>query len=88
MLGWTVFLGLSSLFIAPLFRGSRASFERWIRISFLANGVNGMLALAGFLSQSFLLTFLTMFLGLGGTVFGITISMWIFFSRIDIASMK
>lgn len=83
MLGWTVFLGLSSLFMAPLFSSSKVSLERWIGFSFLANGVNAVLALVGFLLQHFLLTFLTMFLGLGVTVFCITITLWIFFLRID-----
>jgi len=37
MLGWTVFLGLASLFVAPVF--SAAGLERLIRFALLLNGV-------------------------------------------------
>ena len=37
ILGWTLFLGLSSLFIVPIFSGS--GLEKLIRLSFLINGV-------------------------------------------------
>jgi len=72
MLGWTVFSGLGSLFVSfSLGTGRR---ERAVRWSFFANGIVMLLGCVGYALDSFIVIFLCMYLGLGGTVFAMTIS--------------
>ncbi len=61
MLGWTLFLGLSSLMLAPVF-------QRAIRFFFIINGVCCLLAGLGYVFENTLLVFLTINLGMGGCV--------------------
>jgi hypothetical protein len=66
MLGWTLFLGLASLFVAPVFRGERL--QRLIRIAFVVNGIACLLGAVGFVLQIIVLIYLTMNLLMGGAV--------------------
>lgn len=79
MLGWSVFLGLSSLFIAPVFSGGRL--EKVIRYSFLANGVFMLLGAAAFVFDITVLLFLVMNIGMGAAVLLFTISLSVLFRR-------
>lgn len=73
MLGWTLFLGLSSLFILPIFnKGERLS--RIIRIAFLVNGISALLAGIGYVFQIDAITFLFINLGVGGSVMTLSIA--------------
>lgn len=79
MLGWTLFFGLSSIFMAPVFAGARL--EKCIRVLFFLNGAICLLAGIGFVIDNILLVFLTINLGMGGAVTAITILLTIFFRR-------
>lgn len=79
MLGWTLFLGLASLFVAPVFAGSR--WARVARCAFLFNGVNCLLGGAGYLIENFILLLVTMNLGLGGAMLLIMIGLGQLFKR-------
>lgn len=77
MLGWTLFFGLSSLLVAPVFASGRL--ERALRILFVANGVLCLLAGIAFVFDWVVLVFLTINLGMGGAVTAITILLSVFF---------
>lgn len=79
MLGWSLFFGLSSLFVAPVFGDSRL--ERWIRRLFFLNGAVCLLAGIAFVIDNIALVFLTINFGMGGAVIAITILMTLFFRR-------
>lgn len=79
MLGWSVFLGLSSLFIAPVFSGGHL--EKVISYSFLANGVFMLLGAAAFVFDITVLLFLVMNIGMGAAVLLFTISLSVLFGR-------
>jgi hypothetical protein len=72
MLGWTLFLGLSSLFIAPLFSGSRLN--TIIRLGFITNGICCLLGAIAYLFQLDIVTFLCMNLGIGGAILTVAIA--------------
>ena len=57
MLGWTLFFGLSSLFVAPIFSGGKL--ENTIKIAFLANGIFCLLGGIGFVFDIKVLVFST-----------------------------
>lgn len=80
MLGWTVFFGLSSLFIAPVFSGGRL--ERLIRYSFLANGVIVLLGGVGYIFDITILVFVLMNLGMGAAVILFTLALALLFRRL------
>lgn len=72
MLGWTLFLGLSSLFI---YLGLKPkSLTKGIRLGLLVNAISCILAGFGYLLQIDLITFVFINLGLGGAVLLMTIS--------------
>ena len=72
MLGWTLFLGLSSLFI---YLGLRPkSLTKGVRLGLLINAISCVLAGFGYLFQIDLVTFVFINLGVGGAVFLVTIS--------------
>ena len=73
MLGWTLFLGLASLFVAPIFGGGRL--EHVIRIAFMFNGVFCLLAGVGYVFEIVILVFLTIDLGMGATVMAATVAL-------------
>lgn len=79
MLGWTVFLGLSSLFVAPVFSGSKL--EKAIGIAFFVNGLCCLLGGIGYGFDIVILIFLTINLGMGGAVFTAAILLCIFYRR-------
>jgi hypothetical protein len=66
MLGWTLFLGLSSLFMLPFFSGRKSG--RFLKYAFLLNGISCMLAGIGYLFQIDLLTFVCINLLTGGAM--------------------
>ena len=80
MLGWTFFLGLSSLF---MYLGlSSQSMTKWIRVGFVINAVSCILAGVGYVSQIDFITFLFINIGLGCGTLILTISASRFFLRI------
>ena len=79
MLGWSLFLGLSSLFVAPVFSGSRL--EKAIRLMFLLNGLFCILGGIGYVFELTLLLFLSINLGMGGSVTTITVLLCFLFKR-------
>lgn len=79
MLGWTLFFGLSSLFIAPVFSGR--GLERVIRIAFLLNGACRLLGGVGYALDIVALVFLTINFGMGGAVLAASIALCILFRR-------
>ena len=56
MLGWTLFLGLSSFFIAPVFSGGRL--EKVIKYLFFINGIFCMIGAIGYVFEMLLLSLL------------------------------
>lgn len=79
MLGFTLYLGLASLFAAPVFGGSRL--QRVIRGSLIANGLFCLLGGAGFVLGVDWLVFVTINLGMGGAMLVATVALSIFFRR-------
>jgi hypothetical protein len=79
MLGWSLFLGLSSLFIAPVFSNSRL--ERIIHYAFIANGVICITGGIGYIYDITVLVFLSMNFGMGAALLVATISLSILFKR-------
>lgn len=66
MLGWTFFLGLSSFFIFPVFKGTRLN--RILRYTFLFNGFSCILAGVGYALKIDLLTFFFANVATGGAL--------------------
>ncbi len=79
MLGWSLFFGLSSLLIAPVFTGR--GLEKFIRVVFLINGVCCLLGGVGFVLDITPLVFLTINFGMGGAVIAFTLALCVFFRR-------
>jgi hypothetical protein len=80
MLGWTLFFGLSSLFVAPAFSGSRlANTIRWL---FVINGVMCLLGGVGYALEITALVFFTINFGMGGAVILLTIALCVYFKRL------
>ncbi|MCC6166464.1 MAG: hypothetical protein IT329_04480 [Caldilineaceae bacterium] len=71
MLGWTLFFGGSSLFVAPIFSGSKR--RRVLRLLFWFNGVCCLLAGVGYVFAWAALVFVTINLGMGGAVMALTV---------------
>ncbi len=81
MLGWTLFFGLSSLFVAPAFSGDRlATLIRWL---FAINGVMCLLGGIGYLLEITTLVFFTINFGMGGAVTLLTIALCVYFRRLE-----
>lgn len=72
MLGWTLFLGLSSLFLFFSFKTKEIT--KGIKTGFLINAISCLLAGFGFLFQIDFITFLFINLGLGAGMLILTIS--------------
>jgi hypothetical protein len=79
MLGWTVFLALASLFVAPVFPG--AGLGRLIRSAFLLNGLFCLAGAVGYTGEIVWLVFLTTTLGMGAAVLLATVALAIWFRR-------
>jgi hypothetical protein len=72
MLGWTLFLGLSSLFI---YLGlNPKSLTKGVRLGLLINTISCLLAGFGYLFQINIITFVFINIGLGGGMLLMTIS--------------
>jgi hypothetical protein len=84
LLGWTLFLGLSSLFIVPIFKGGRL--EKVIKYSFMANGIFCILGSIGYVFNIYILNFV-FFNGMGASIIAIGISSSILFRRIGKTSI-
>lgn len=80
MLGFTLFFGLSSLFVAPVFSGGRL--EKVIRAAFLANGVFVLVGGVSYLFQWLVLLFLTINLGMGAAMMVAVVALAIWFRRL------
>jgi hypothetical protein len=79
MLGWTVFLGLASLFLAPVFAGDRLA--RAIRWSLIANGLFCLLGGLGYVLDIVWLVFVTLNLGMGAAVMAASVLLAVWFGR-------
>jgi hypothetical protein len=79
MLGWSLFLGLSSLFVGPVFSGSRLALV--VKIAFLANGIFCLLGGIGYVFEWLVLLFLSINVGMGGAVMTAAIALTIFFAH-------
>lgn len=75
MLGWTLFFGLSSLFLAPLFKRS-------IKRLFVVNGVCCLLAGFGYVFEWVALVFVTINLGMGGCMTILSVLLASYFRKI------
>ena len=81
MLGWTLFFGLSSLFVAPVFSGGKlANLVRWL---FVINGVMCLLGGIGYALEITTLVFFTINFGMGGAVTLLTIALCFCFKRME-----
>jgi len=78
MLGWTVFYGISSLFISFVFSGKE---QRFCKYSFFLNSVFMFLAFIAFTLQINQLLFFCMYIGLGGTMIGMSTALLLYFKR-------
>jgi hypothetical protein len=81
MLGWTLFFGLSSLLVAPVFTQGRL--EKWIRILFMANGITCLLGAVAFALQNVLLINLLMNFLMGGLILAASITLCVYFRRME-----
>jgi len=79
MLGWTLFLGLASLFVAPVFSGARL--ERLIRSAFLLNAFFCLGGGIGYVEEIEWLVFVTITIGMGASVLVATAALAIWFRR-------
>jgi hypothetical protein len=77
MLGWSLFFGLSSLFIVPVF--IRGRLEKAIKWLFLLNGIFCLAGGVGFVFENVLIVFLTLNFGMGGCVMAVSILLSIYF---------
>lgn len=80
MLGTSLFLGLASLFVAPVF--GRGRLERTIRLAFLANGVVCLGSGIAFLLDNAALIFLLTTFGLGGVLLFLFVTLALYFRAI------
>jgi len=77
MLGWTFFFGLSSLFVAPVFGGSRLAHA--IKRLFFVNGIFCLIGGVAYVFKIVILVFVTINLGMGGAITTLTILLCFFF---------
>jgi hypothetical protein len=81
MLGWSLFLGLSSIFIAPIFSGNKL--ENALKRLFLLNGIFCLLGGIGYVFENVPIVFLTINFGMGGCVTAISVLLTFFFKRVN-----
>jgi hypothetical protein len=79
MLGWTLFLGLSSLFLSPVFSGEKSN--SLLRYAFLFNGLSCMMAGVGYVLRIDILTFICINICTGGAMMVISIASLRLFAR-------
>ncbi|MBN1695854.1 hypothetical protein JW879_10735 [candidate division WOR-3 bacterium] len=80
MAGWTLFFSLASLFIAPIFTGSRLN--KVIKYAFISNGILCLLGGIGFVFDNIILIFLTLNFGMGAATLTVAIALLVFFRRL------
>jgi hypothetical protein len=83
MLGWTLFLGLSSFFTA-LSMSENTRLGKWIRVAFYMNAISCFISLTGYLMQIDLLTFIGVNLGVGGAIITASVTSLRYFSRLKL----
>jgi hypothetical protein len=81
VLGWSLFFGLTSLFAAPLFTGSRL--QNFIRVCLFLNGAMCLLGGLGYVLDNKALVFFTLNFGMGGAVLGFSFGLAILFQRAE-----
>lgn len=86
LLGWSLGLGLSSLFVAPVFSGSRVA--QIIRLAFFLNGIFCLLGGLGYVLDMVVLVFWTLNFGMGGAVLATAISLCVLLKRMERLSGK
>lgn len=79
MIGWTLFLGLASLFIAPVFSGR--GLPAVIKAAFLGNGLCCLLGGIGYAYNLFVVIFLTLTLGMGAAIMVAAVALCLFFRK-------
>jgi len=82
MLGWTLFLGLSSVFISPVFKENRL--DKTIRYAFVFNGLFCMLGGIGYIFQIDLMTFIFINIGAGGALLTVCVASMKKFKRLKL----
>ena len=80
MLGWTFFLGLCSLFIAPAFQSKGK--HLLLKIAFTFNGISCLIGSVSYLFQIDIVTFICMNLCLGGAILVISITSFFIFKKL------
>ena len=80
MLGWTLFLGLASLFAAPIFNGGRL--EKTIKWALIVNGICCLLGGVSYIYELSLFVFLFITFGMGGAVTVAALAMGALFQRL------
>lgn len=80
MLGWSLFLGLSSLFMFSVFGGK--GLNRVLRLAFLINGISCLMAGVGYVFQIDMLTFIFSNIVTGGAIMVISITSIKHFKRL------
>lgn len=81
MLGWTLFFGLASLFLAPIFSGN--PLQNTIRYALIANGCFTLFGGIGFIFESAIVVFLTINFGMGGTILIATVALTRLFRQLS-----
>lgn len=79
VLGSSLFLGLSSLFIAPIF--SRGRLQRMIGVAFLVNGIVCLGSAVAYMLDSVVLFFFLITFGMGGTLMFLFVALALSFRR-------
>lgn len=82
MLGWTLFLGLATLFLAPVFSGQGSRLSNVIRYALLINGVACLVGGAAYLLQIQILIFLCITLLMGGAMTVVNVCLTVYFNRV------
>jgi hypothetical protein len=84
VLGWSLFFGLASLFVAPLFRSRGV--PRFVGVCFWLNGAMCLLGGLGYVLDNPIVVFVTLNFGMGGAVIGFTTGLAILFRRARLAA--
>lgn len=79
VLGWSLFFGLSSLFLAPLFRGR--GLPRFTAACLWLNAAMCLLGGLGYVMDNAAMVFITLNFGMGGAVLGFSTSLAVLFRR-------
>jgi hypothetical protein len=80
MLGWSLFLGLASLFAAPIFAGGRL--EKAIKVALIINGLCCLLGGLSYIYEFSLGVFLFITFGMGGAVTVAALMLGVLFRRL------